>query len=111
MPEPYESIGNRVMRHFRHVIDSTVHYWLQGNRLEPGESSGQASLLGSISGEHTSHSTPETVDSGESKEGSSPEEKLETKGEEAAAKEEEEEEEEGEEEGEDSSDSSSEKSP
>ena len=49
MPEPYESIGNRVMRHFRHVIDSTVHYWLQGNRLELGGSSGQVSLVGSVS--------------------------------------------------------------
>ncbi|XP_063971323.1 acidic leucine-rich nuclear phosphoprotein 32 family member E-like [Lytechinus pictus] len=37
MAEPYESIGNRVMRHFRHVIDSTVHYWLPENRLEPSE--------------------------------------------------------------------------
>ncbi len=34
MAEPYESIGNRVMRHFRHVIDSTAHYWLPGNHIE-----------------------------------------------------------------------------
>ena len=37
MAEPYESIGNRVMRHFRHVIDTTVHYWLHGNMIEPLE--------------------------------------------------------------------------
>ncbi|XP_071785540.1 uncharacterized protein [Asterias amurensis] len=103
MPEPYESIGNRVMRHFRHVIDSTVHYWLQGNRLELGGSSGQVSLVGSVSGEHTSHSTPETLESGESKDGSTPEEKQEAKGSDPGTRDVEEEE--------DSSASSEEKSP
>ena len=103
MPEPYESIGNRVMRHFRHVIDSTVHYWLQGNRLELGGSSGQVSLVGSVSEEHTSHSTPETLESGESKDGSTPEEKQEAKGSDPGTRDDEEEE--------DSSASSEEKSP
>ena len=55
MAEPYESIGNRVMRHFRHVIDSTVHYWLQGNMvLEPID-------LSQIAGPSTSgHPGPST---------------------------------------------------
>ena len=55
MAEPYESIGNRVMRHFRHVIDSTVHYWLQGNMvLEPTD-------LSQIAGPSTSgHPGPST---------------------------------------------------
>ncbi|XP_072024214.1 uncharacterized protein [Amphiura filiformis] len=51
MAEPYESIGNRVMRHFRHVIDSTVHYWLPGNHVDPIE-------LEDIAGPSTSGLTP-----------------------------------------------------
>ena len=37
MAEPYESVGSRVMRQFRHVIYSTVHYWLPVNSVEPSE--------------------------------------------------------------------------
>eukprot|EP00057_Strongylocentrotus_purpuratus_P024851 XP_011679325.1 PREDICTED: acidic leucine-rich nuclear phosphoprotein 32 family member E-like isoform X2 [Strongylocentrotus purpuratus] len=63
MAEPYESIGNRVMRHFRHVIDSTVHYWLPESRVEPSE----GMTVSSRSDPNTSGETSGTPESDEEK--------------------------------------------
>ncbi|XP_064599207.1 uncharacterized protein LOC135465792 isoform X2 [Liolophura sinensis] len=35
MPESYDSLGSRVIRHFRHFIDGNRHVWLPGNYIEP----------------------------------------------------------------------------
>ncbi|XP_071816810.1 uncharacterized protein [Apostichopus japonicus] len=66
MAEPYESIGNRVMRRFKHLIDSSVHYWLPANKMAPSSSSGNSG--------DTSNDTPDTDEdegSGEETTGSS----------------------------------------
>nr|XP_002741570.1 PREDICTED: uncharacterized protein LOC100377597 [Saccoglossus kowalevskii] len=34
MAQSYDSIGNRVLRHFRHFIDSKRHIWLKGDKLD-----------------------------------------------------------------------------
>ena len=39
MPESYESVGNQVMRHFKHYITGDQHYWLQANQEAPKLSS------------------------------------------------------------------------
>ncbi|KAI8791236.1 ankyrin repeat and sam domain-containing protein 1a [Biomphalaria glabrata] len=35
MASNYNSLGSRVVRHFRHVIDGNHHVWLKGNYREP----------------------------------------------------------------------------
>jgi len=35
MGSNYDSIGSRVVRHFRHVIDGTRHVWLKGDYCDP----------------------------------------------------------------------------
>lgn len=34
MGETYDSLGSRVVRHFRHYIDGSRHVWLKGNYME-----------------------------------------------------------------------------
>ncbi|XP_071480296.1 uncharacterized protein [Diadema antillarum] len=86
MAEPYESIGNRVMRHFRHVIDSTVHYWLPENRVEPSEGMTSSRSEPTTSGE--SGGTLGSPESEEAKEGEG-EDEEEEEGEEEGEEEEE----------------------
>ncbi len=62
MAEPYESIGNRVMRHFRHVTDSTVHYWLPGNHIEPLELGEDIPGPSGLAHQSTSRDIPPSVD-------------------------------------------------
>lgn len=35
MGESYDSLGSRVVRHFRHFIDGDRHLWLKGNYFDP----------------------------------------------------------------------------
>ncbi|XP_053391793.1 uncharacterized protein LOC128554549, partial [Mercenaria mercenaria] len=35
MGESYDSIGSRVIRHFRHYINGTSHIWLRGDFIDP----------------------------------------------------------------------------
>lgn len=35
IPEEYNSLGNRVFRHFRHYINGSRHVWLKGDYMDP----------------------------------------------------------------------------
>lgn len=48
MGETYDSIGSRVIRHFRHYITGNRHMWLKGDYLDPTMQSGQLPHTGEI---------------------------------------------------------------
>ncbi|XP_077983474.1 uncharacterized protein LOC144438292 [Glandiceps talaboti] len=60
MAEPYESIGNRVLRHFRHFIDLNRHIWLQGQALSSPSVSSMTFHGEPSTSTSTSASIPET---------------------------------------------------
>lgn len=43
MGETYNSLGSRVVRHFRHYLDGSRHVWLKGNYRDPGTNIREAS--------------------------------------------------------------------
>lgn len=46
MGESYDSIGSRVIRHFRHYITGNRHIWLKGDYVDPTMPSSQQSHVG-----------------------------------------------------------------
>lgn len=63
----YDSLGSRVVRHFRHVIDGHQHIWLKGNYTDPLPAILPITLPVPASAAHSSHQkTPLPIMGGDS---------------------------------------------